>query len=124
MRLQGGVLLEELVTQLSAFVLLPGGEKCLSASVREPPGLVGLLDEVLGAELTTIHQGQDEAIHQWDTELLHQVECQRESSGSLLVEESHGGVQAHSCEGCGAILHQQGISEGEQRVDAILRWTV
>lgn len=67
-------------------------------------------------ELAPIEQGQDEAVCQEGAELFHEVERQAGTSGAILVQESDLGVEACSDKGCGAIVRQQGIKKGKERI--------
>lgn len=104
---------------LLLFALLPGGEEGLAGGVGHGDGPAGGVVEVLGLDLPTIDEREDEPVGEEGAELFHEVEGEGRAAGAQRMQITDLWIEADAFEGGSAVVHEQGVGEGEHGVDGI-----
>jgi hypothetical protein len=109
------------VLDLLALALLPGGQHRLAAVLLQQNGTVLHHPEIAGPHFASVQHGERQPVRERRPQLFHEVERQARPAGPQAVQEASRGVQAHAFQGAAAVMHEQGVEEGEQRIGHIHR---
>ena len=103
------------------FAFLPRFQKLLPPILCEKYGPALLYQEIVRMYHSVIYQCQHETIrHAWP-QFLHQIQCQRNSSGTVTVEKSYIGIQPHAFQRAGAVMSKQAVCERKHGIYPIQR---
>ncbi len=117
----GGFFVEKRVGDFVLFAFLPGGEDFFAGIVFEQDGSVLLDVEVFEGDLLAIEERERGAVGEEGAEFFHQVEGEGRAAGAVAVEEAALGIESAGFEGAAAVVHEQGVEEGEESVHRIER---
>lgn len=98
-----------------------GGDDVFSGGVLDFDGAAVADLEIIGLNLSTVDQGEDESIGDEGSKLLEEVESEGGSSRSIGMEESDVGVESGGDECDEAVGGEQCVEVGEQGVDGVER---
>ncbi len=76
-------------------------------------------DEIAGAELLAVDEGEDEAIGHERAELLDEIEREAGTTGTVDVQEADVGIEPGGCQRRDAVVSHQGVSEGQATVEVV-----
>ena len=117
----GGFFVEERMVDFVLFAFLPGGEDGFAGIFLEEDGAVFLDVEIAEGDLLAVDEGKRGAVGEVGAEFLHEVEGQRRAAGAVAMQEPALGIETATFERAPAIVHEQCIEKGKQRVDGIER---
>jgi hypothetical protein len=112
-------LAEKWMRELVPLALLIGDKDGLAAGIGEQDGTVFEAAEIARRQLAPVDQCQNDAIGQHRPQLFHQVERQARSARAIAMQKADGGVEPDALRGGTAIMHEQSVKKGEQRIDGV-----
>jgi hypothetical protein len=109
------------VGDLLLLALLPGGDDLATALVVEHDRAALAFVEIAGVDLAAVDQGEGEPIRQHGAKLFLEIQRQRGAAGTHGMQETELGIESDRLGRRSAVVHQHGVEEGDQGIEAVPR---
>jgi len=99
------------MVDLVLLSLLVGYHDFFSSIIGQVNGTAWPINEILLGQLPPVHKSQHEAISQYTSKLLHQVQGERRPARSQCVQKPHLRIKPNALRGGHTIIKKEGIQE-------------